>query len=127
MAALHKQEPDVFARVYETILDTYARNKTTLKFPRLAVIGGQPGAGKSTVTGVITESLNSTAEPVIVNFDDIRNFHPAAEEIFKRHPFEMAVYTNEDTWAWTEQVLNHARKAKNNTLYETTLRVASPI
>jgi UDP-N-acetylglucosamine kinase len=127
MAALHKQEPDVFARVYETILDTYARNKTSLKFPRLAVIGGQPGAGKSTVTGVITESLNTTAEPVIINFDDIRNFHPAAEEIFKHHPFEMAVYTNEDTWVWTEQVLNHTRQAKNNALYETTLRVASPI
>ena len=127
MVALHKQEPDVFARVYETILDTYARHKTSLKFPRLAVIGGQPGAGKSTVTGVITESLNTTAEPVIINFDDIRNFHPAAEEIFQRHPFEMAVYTNEDTWVWTEQLISHTRKAKNNALYETTLRVASPI
>ena len=76
MAALYKQEPDVFALVYETILDSYARNKASLQFPRLALIGGQPGAGKSTVTGVITESLNTTAEPVVINFDDIRNFHP---------------------------------------------------
>ena len=39
----------------------------------------------------------------------------------------MAVYTNEDTWVWTEQLLNHTQKAKNNALYETTLRVANPI
>lgn len=127
MAAPYKLEPDVFARVYENILDTYARNKASLQFPRLAIIGAQPGAGKSTITGVITESLNTTAEPVVVNFDDLRNFHPAAEEIFQHHPFEMAVYTNEETWAWTKKMLNHVRKAKNNALYETTLRVANPV
>ena len=127
MAVPYKIEPDVFTRVYENILDTYARNKASLQFPRLAIIAGQPGAGKSTVTGVITESFGAAAEPVVVNFDDLRNFHPAAQEIFQRHPFEMAVYTNEDTWVWTDKMLQHVRAEKNNVLYESTLRVANPV
>ena len=127
MAVPYKLEPDVFSRVYETILDAYARNRASLQFPRLAIIAGQPGAGKSTVTGIITESFGVAAEPVIVNFDDLRNFHPAAQEIFQHHPFEMAVYTNEDTWVWTDQMLQHVRAEKNNVLYESTLRVANPV
>jgi predicted ABC-type ATPase len=127
MAVPYKIEPDVFTRVCENILDTYARNRASLQFPRLAIIAGQPGAGKSTVTGLITESFGTAAEPVIVNFDDLRNFHPAAQEIFQRHPFEFAVYTNEDTWIWTDKMLQYVKAAKNNVLYESTLRVANPI
>lgn len=127
MAALHKLAPDVFDRVYETILDTYARNKASLRFPRLAIVGGQPGAGKSTVTGLISEGFGTKKEPVVVDFDAIRDFNPTAKEVFQRHPFEMAVYTNEDTWAWTDRFLEDIRRAKNNALYETTLRVANPI
>jgi predicted ABC-type ATPase len=127
MAAPYKLSSDVSEQVYEAIFDTYARNRASLKFPRLAIIGAQPGSGKSSVSGIITDGFGKDASPVVANIDDLRNFHPAAKEIFQRHPFEMAVYTNEDAWLWTDKLLNDARRAKNNALYESTIRVANPV
>ena len=112
---------------FEIILKRFARGKASLRFPRLAILGGQPGAGKSTILKLVGGSFDPDKQPVIVVMDDLREFHLAAREIFNHHPFGFATFTNEEAWTWTSRLLTQARKGRNNTLYEGTLRAIKPV
>jgi len=113
--------------VYDDIFKQYACGKASVLFPKLEILAGQPGAGKTTILELITKSFSPEEQPVIVSIDDLRDFHLFAGVIFNQHPFEFALYTNEEAWTWTSRLLTEARQTKNNVVYETTLRVASPI
>ena len=50
--------------------------------PKLYLIGGQPGAGKSTTISKIKNSMQGNC--VIINLDDYRALHPNAREIYEK-------------------------------------------
>lgn len=112
---------------YEDILEQYAPGTASLRFPRLVILGGQPGAGKSTILNKIASSFDPDKQPVIAAMDNLREFHMAARAIVNHHPFGYAIFTNEEAWEWTRKLLTHARQARNNTIYEGTLRAAAPV
>jgi predicted ABC-type ATPase len=112
---------------YERIFQKYAEGRPSLSFPRLVIVGGQPGAGKSRISRLAAQELNKLGLPAMVDIDDTRQEHPKKEEIFEAAPFKMADVTNTVGWTWTSHLLLDARQAKNNLVYQATIRQTSDI
>lgn len=62
---------------------------TPSRHPKAVVIGGQPGAGKTSVSGRLAPSQDFAT----VNGDDLRAFHPQFDQIIHQHPEQMAELT----------------------------------
>lgn len=107
---------------YKQVYDFYARNRASLTFPRMAILSAQPGAGKSTVFSMIESQFDPDKQPVHVDIDATREFNDHLDEIFEEDPFATAYYTNNDSWLLTKRLLDDSKAARNNVIYETTLR-----
>ncbi len=107
---------------YEQVYDFYARNRASLTFPRVAILSAQPGAGKSTVYFIIESQFDLDKKPVHVDIDETRPYNGQLKEIFNDDPFATAYYTNADCWLLTKRLLDDSKAARNNVIYETTLR-----
>lgn len=108
--------------IYKTIFARYAQNYPSIQFPRIAILGGQPAAGKSSVAKRIMPSFSSAAMPVHIDLDELRQFHPQYQTIYNTDPLNMGTHTHSAAGEWTVMLLHDAKTAKNDILYEITLR-----
>ncbi len=115
------------ANTYAKVFEQFAFGKPSLTLPRLILIGAQPGAGKSRVAARAEKELEALGAPVSADIDEIRPIHPQIEDIFEVSPFKMSALINKDCWGWTSQLLLDARHAKNNVVYQATIRQANRI
>lgn len=118
-----KEKEDTYADVF----DRFAFGKPSLSLPRLILIGAQPGAGKTKAAQRARKELNALGAPVMADIDDIRPLYPDIKDIFTTSPFKMSALINKDCWGWTSQLLLDARHAKNNVVYQATIRQANRI
>ena len=91
--------------------------------PKLYVLGGQPGAGKSTASDEIYDKLNGNC--ISINLDDYRKFHPKAREIYKKsvpNSDEYSIYTNDFMKNVGDGLLNKALENGYNVILEKTLK-----
>lgn len=94
-------------------------NKTPVTNPTATLIGGQPGAGKTTLTEVIMEENKNT---ISIDGDMIRMFHPDLEEIQILYKDEYPVYTQEFVNEMIERLIDALSDEKYNLIIEGTLR-----
>lgn len=90
--------------------------------PKLYILGGQPGAGKSTTSNEIYDKLNGNC--ISINLDDYRELHPNAREIYKKsmpNSDEYSIYTNDFMHSVGEKILNKAIENGYNVILERTL------
>ena len=89
--------------------------------PKIFIMGGQPGAGKSTF---INQLINSEEgkDCLIINADEYRAYHPQIKEIYTKHPEEMATITDLDVRDWTQRIFALAIEKRNNIIFEGTMR-----
>lgn len=120
-------DPQQREEVYKDIFQEFAEGKPSLSFPRFVVVGGPPGSGKSRIAKGVERELAALGSPVMTDIDEARPHHPRAEEIFGEIPFKLAEITNEEGWKWTSRLLLDARNAKNNVVYQATIRNADQI
>lgn len=123
----YKLAPEALEDAYREVYDFYAQNHASLTFPRIAILSAQPGAGKSTVFSMIESQFDPDKKPVHIDIDETRNFNPRLEEMFEDDPFSTAYYTNADSWRLTKRLLDDSKAARNNIVYETTLRSVGDI
>ena len=90
--------------------------------PKAFVLGGQPGAGKSTLISEIVEELNNNV--VIINGDEYRKLHPHYKELQKEYGKDAPQHTAKFAGMMTEAVLNKAIENKYNIVIEGTFRTA---
>ncbi|MGW5383165.1 zeta toxin family protein [Nocardia sp. NPDC003963] len=53
----------------------------------LYVVGGQPGAGKSTLVDSIRERLSDTGGAALIQADELEKFHPAYSRLYRENDF----------------------------------------
>lgn len=94
--------------------------------PRVIITGGQPGSGKSKLLEQSRE-LFADGNVVVINGDDLRNFHPRTEEILKQDDRKFAEKTDPDSREWTKQLFDRAIETRRNIVFESTMREAGPI
>jgi predicted ABC-type ATPase len=95
--------------------------------PRIIILGGQPGSGKSKLTEIARNSVFENQPVAIINGDDYRAYHPNAREIYERHDEKFAEMTDHDVRKWTSELLGAAINEKRNIIFEATMRNKEPL
>ena len=95
----------------------------SVKNPRLSIIGGQPGAGKSNTIKDVASNFNKNC--ISVNYDDFRKGHPNAAKIYALDDKDSGLYsqfTNEFMGRVGDKILNRAFYNGYNVILEKTLK-----
>lgn len=95
---------------------------TPVKNPTGFVLGGQPGAGKSSLILKVKEELKGNA--IVINGDDYRKYHPDYARFQAQDTKDSAPKTQEFAGKMTEAILQKAIKEKYNVVIEGTFRTA---
>lgn len=102
---LYKLNREVHDEILCEIRKNTFENKSPVDYPKIVILGGQPGAGKSKIITLSENELFKDGNVVEINGDDIRRYHPKAEEIFKNHDKLFAKLTDPDVREWTRKSL----------------------
>lgn len=126
MAENWKLDDDQHVRIYRRIERESFGDSAPVENPQVVITGGQPGSGKSKLLEQARE-LFSDGNVVVINGDDLRNFHPHAREILKHDDRKFAERTDPDSREWTKKLFERAIETKRNIVFESTMREAGPI
>ena len=106
--------------VFEKILKMYKSSYSPKEKPKVFLLGGQPGAGKTGLENMI----NIKDEYISISGDDFREYHPKFKEINLEHGREASKYTQQWCNRITEKLIEALGKEKYNLIIEGTLRRA---
>ena len=106
--------------VFEKILKMYKSSYLPKENPKVFLLGGQPGAGKTGLENMI----NAKDEYISISGDDFREYHPKFKEINLEHGREASKYTQQWCNRITEKLIEALGKEKYNLIIEGTLRRA---
>ena len=88
--------------------------------PRLFMLGGQPGAGKSKIRKAITDSPQGQGS-MVIDPDELRTYHPKYVDFVKENPETAAGRVQTDAAKWAASLRAAALEAKVNIIYDGTL------
>lgn len=95
---------------------------TPTERPRLILLGGQPGAGKTAVLIASHAELEQSGATVRIVGDDLRSYHPRFLMFQRQDPETASQFTQLDAGRWAEKLLAVATERKVNIVFETTMR-----
>lgn len=90
--------------------------------PRLILLGGQPGVGKTAVLAASQNELARSGPTIRIVGDDLRSYHPEYLAFQRKDPETASGYTQMDAGLWTEKLLAAATDRQVNVVFETTMR-----
>ena len=112
---------------FEKALNQTLEELKILKIPskekRAFLLGGQPGAGKSGMTILLTKEIENE-NIIVINGDDFRKKHPHFIELQKIYGKEAVEYTKTFAGKMTEALINKLSDEGYNLIIEGTLRTA---
>lgn len=117
----YKLSEEVHDFYYEIIKRTYTSGKTPVENPISVIIGGQTGAGKSSIIGYSTKMF-SDGNVIIINSDEIKPFHPKSEEIARLYPKLYTKITDQESNTWTSKLFEELRREGYNIIFEGTMK-----
>ncbi|OCG71281.1 hypothetical protein A9G43_05735 [Gilliamella sp. Occ3-1] len=88
--------------------------------PKAYVMGGQPGAGKSTSTNKLETKYKNNI--LTIDLDAYRERHPNFKALYEKYGKDSAVYTHEFASEIKEEILKRAIEAKYNIIVDGTLK-----
>lgn len=103
------------------ICEIMMNGKKSVENPIAIIDIGPPGSGKTGLNGMALKQFKNN-NLIIVNNDELRPYHPKADEIARLYPEYYTKVTNEESKFWTDKIMNIAIKGKYNVLYEGTGR-----
>jgi len=109
-----------FAAYYKKAIGFLKLGKKPSNAKTLSIVGGQSGAGKSRLIPIANQELNGNA--VIVDFDELRAWHPYYKEVSDSYPEITHRILHPDTEKVKNAVLETLRKEEYNVIYEGALR-----
>lgn len=88
--------------------------------PKMFMLGGQPGAGKSSIRNAITDNP-LFADALVIDPDDLRTYHPKYIDFVKENPDTAAGRVHPDAAKWAAELRAEAIKKKVNIIFDGTL------
>ena len=119
---MDKFSDEEFQKKYLKIKKKLVANKNSVEIPKVFVLGGQPGAGKSTLTARIEENIDKNI--IAINGDDFRSSHPNYDDLIKNYGDDSVLYTQKFSNAITEKLIEDLGDKKYNLIVEGTLRTS---
>jgi predicted ABC-type ATPase len=121
-----KLDDKLHEQIYLKIEARLFQETHSASHPRVIIMGGQPGSGKSKLLESSRE-LFPDGNVVVINGDELREFHPKSDEIFKLDDKRYAERTDPDSRVWTKRLFDRAIETKRNIIFESTMREVDPI
>lgn len=94
--------------------------KKTSENPKAVLLGGQSGAGKTTIHRIMQKKFNKNI--IIIDGDSYRTLHPNYKELLKKYGKDSVKYTQAFAGKMVEAVVEELSKRHYNLLVEGTLR-----
>lgn len=83
------------------------------------LLGGQSGAGKTTISRKLLENDSNL---IVINGDEFRRFHPHFNELYKEHGKDAVIHTQKFAGKMTEAVIDKLSNEGYSLIIEGTLR-----
>lgn len=103
-------------KIYPELI--FEKNKGIKK--EAAIIGGQPGSGKSSAVSLL---IQENPNFVFINGDDFREFLPGYEELTKTDPDNAADESQYAVNFWVERAIDRCAEEERDLIIEGTMRV----
>ncbi|ASM35782.1 zeta toxin superfamily protein [Campylobacter sputorum subsp. bubulus] len=117
----YKFSDEEFNDKFEEIWKEATRQINISKNKSAYVLGGQPGAGKSSlINSILKDKFNDNA--IVISGDDFRRYHPRYDEIQKNEGKLAAKYTQNFSSKITEKLIENASDKGYNLIVEGTFR-----
>jgi predicted ABC-type ATPase len=104
------------ARYYRLIVSELFTGNTISDQPRAVLLGGQPGSGKTKMRELAMKEFSS----VVINADDLREYHPMYDDLKLKEPERASFLVNEDVSLWTGKLIRQAVDEKRNIIFDGT-------
>lgn len=88
--------------------------------PCAVLLGGQPGAGKTTLARTLFDQFHGNV--LVISGDDFRSFHPNHVQLVEKYGKDATPAASAFSGAVVEQLIDRASDAKLNLIVEGTLR-----
>ncbi|TCQ73818.1 zeta toxin [Ochrobactrum sp. BH3] len=98
------------------------RNSEPLDNPVIIMVGGQPGAGKTSLVTSGFSELSLRGATVQIVGDNLRSYHPRFEAFQMSDPALSSQLTHHDASRWTDKLLVEAASQRLNIVFENTMR-----
>ncbi|MFI8977181.1 zeta toxin family protein [Nocardia asteroides] len=96
--------------------------------PRLLILGGQPGSGKSVVSGALADRFAPGRSVTVLDFDMMREFFPDYPGIKARMGLAGDWFVGEDAYRWLTMAFDYVAARRGDVIVEHTLdRVAKVV
>lgn len=113
-----RREALIFRHLWNDLISE--QQVSPVKSPKGFVLGGQPGAGKSNLVGIIRQELNRNV--LVINGDEFRRYHPNFEGIQEQYGIDSPKHTAAFSGHMTERVIEKALREGYNISVEGTFR-----
>lgn len=113
-----QQHNEKFKELERVLLDESAPSSD----PRIVIVGGQAGAGKTTLKKHLEKTIFDGKTPVIIDSDSYRSEHPNFNKIIRTDEKKLYEKTNEDVREWTAELVDSALKNNRDIILEATMR-----
>ena len=112
-----------FDKALERTIDFLTFNKNISSAPRAVILGGQSGAGKTTIHRV--KMLESKGNYIVIDGDTYRAQHPYFRELQEKYGVDSVDYTKMFAGKMVETIIDKLSSLKYNLIIEGTLRSAA--
>ncbi|HCC07064.1 MAG TPA: hypothetical protein DEP72_02700 [Clostridiales bacterium] len=117
----YKLSEEEHKRIGNSINELMLSGKVSEQRPIAIIDIAPPGSGKTGLNGYALKQFKND-NLIIVNNDELRPFHPKADEIARVYPEYYIKVTNEESKFWTDDLMDKAIECRFNVLYEGTGR-----
>ena len=117
---MHTYTKEEFEKVFNRLFNTFIENSNISKNPKVYILGGQPGSGKTKLTNLLIEK--SDEDIVVLNGDEFKKLHPRYKELQKEFGDEAVTKTQEFSGKMTERLIEELSSKKYSLVIEGTLR-----
>ena len=120
-ARLSSEENETIFRDY-VVRRELPRNADPVENPVIILVGGQPGAGKTSLVTSGVRDLSATGATVQIVGDNLRSYHPQFEAFQNTDAESASQFTHHDASRWTDKLLIEAASRRLNIMFENTMR-----
>ena len=121
--AIESYSSEDFDKALERTINFLTFNKNISSTPRAVILGGQSGAGKTTIHRV--KMLESKGNYIVIDGDTYRAQHPYFRELQEKYGVNSVDYTKMFAGKMVEAVIDKLSSLKYNLIIEGTLRSAA--
>lgn len=124
MADFAEYTQDEFECRYQKIKHIALEKKEAVAKPSAVLLGGQPGAGKSSMIKYF-DNLFTRQSAIVVSGDDFRKLHPHFDKLYAEYGDGYVNHTQKFSSQVTERLIDELSREKYNLIIEGTLRTSA--